>query len=146
MAYKNFLSLTIRFRLHPHRNVWNPINSVSLLFIYILFPPSIDILIFIYMAIEERAKLTWRWNDMWFCFISYVAFLFVSVFVCVVDALGLMLLDVGWLTLGIVWLYKFYATVEIGEAKEIMLGMLLWRISFYGMTFRMAKRNHLMNQ
>lgn len=34
----------------------------------------------------------------------------------------MMLLDIGWLSLGVVWLYKFYMIVDIGEAREIMLG------------------------
>lgn len=32
-------------------------------------------------------------------------------------------IDVVWLSLGVIWLVKFYIWVQIGEAKEIMLGM-----------------------
>lgn len=35
---------------------------------------------------------------------------------------AMMLLDIAWLSLGVVWLYKFYMIVDIGEAREIMLG------------------------
>lgn len=45
-------------------------------------------------------------------------------FVFDLDILGMMVLDIAWLSLGIVWLYKFYMNVDIGEAREIMLGKL----------------------
>lgn len=31
-------------------------------------------------------------------------------------------IDIAWLTLGAVWLVKFYIAAPTGEAKEIMLG------------------------
>lgn len=34
----------------------------------------------------------------------------------------MIIVDVAWLTLGVYWLIKFYMTVQIGEAREIMLG------------------------
>lgn len=34
----------------------------------------------------------------------------------------MIIIDVTWLTIGIVWLVKFYMSVHIGEAREIMLG------------------------
>lgn len=34
----------------------------------------------------------------------------------------MIIIDVTWLTMGIVWLVKFYISVHIGEAREIMLG------------------------
>lgn len=34
----------------------------------------------------------------------------------------MIIIDVTWLTMGIVWLVKFYMSVHIGEAREIMLG------------------------
>lgn len=33
-----------------------------------------------------------------------------------------MVIDIAWLSLGVVWLIKFYMSVAIGEAREIMLG------------------------
>lgn len=35
---------------------------------------------------------------------------------------AMMVIDISWLTLGVVWLIKFYMSVQIGEAREIMLG------------------------
>lgn len=35
---------------------------------------------------------------------------------------AMIFIDVVWLTLGVVWLVNCYMSVEIGEAKEIMLG------------------------
>lgn len=34
----------------------------------------------------------------------------------------MIIVDVAWLTLGVYWLINFYMTVQIGEAREIMLG------------------------
>lgn len=31
-------------------------------------------------------------------------------------------IDVVWLSLGVVWLVRFYISTELGEAKSIMLG------------------------
>lgn len=31
-------------------------------------------------------------------------------------------IDIVWLSLGVVWLLKFYIQTDLGEAKEIMLG------------------------
>lgn len=36
---------------------------------------------------------------------------------------AMIMVDVTWLTLGVWWLFSFYMTVQIGEAREIMLGM-----------------------
>lgn len=111
------------------------IQSACSLFIYYFHPRLIYWYLYTWHLKKEQ---NWHGVEMicdYVLFLTWLSYLFLlvflySVFVFVVDALGLMLLDVGWLSLGVVWLYKFYATVDIGEAKEIMLGMLWWRISF----------------
>lgn len=40
----------------------------------------------------------------------------------IVPAVGMIIVDVAWLTMGVMWLVKYYMTVQIGEAREIMLG------------------------
>ncbi|XP_031627967.1 sn1-specific diacylglycerol lipase alpha isoform X2 [Contarinia nasturtii] len=39
--------------------------------------------------------------------------------------LAMIIVDVTWLTLGVVWLLNYYMSVQIGEAREIMLGLVI---------------------
>lgn len=36
---------------------------------------------------------------------------------------GMIIVEVTWLILGVVWLVEYYMAVQVGEAREIMLGM-----------------------
>lgn len=49
-------------------------------------------------------------------------------------------IDVVWLSLGVIWLVKFYIWVQIGEAKEIMLGMCIY-VSCFVQTFKVYYQN-----
>lgn len=42
----------------------------------------------------------------------------------------MIIVEVSWLILGVVWLFEYYMAVDPGEAREVMLGK-YYSLSYY---------------
>lgn len=100
--------------------------------IFTLFKSNFATYLFIFPFADD-SNMNWHGVENIDCILFLLLFL-CYLLSCSFSHSASMVIDIAWLSLGVVWLIKFYMTVETGEAREIMLGkwISLFAISLSG--------------